>query len=134
MSGKVLYADSSALVKLVATEAETPALRRYLAARRQSRLVSSELAMTEVMRAVLGTAPSSMPRAYALMATVDLVALTRGRLQQAGLLQPAALRSLDAVHLVTALALGSGVSDFLTYDLRMSRAAAWYGLPVVAPS
>jgi predicted nucleic acid-binding protein len=133
MTGNVIYADSSALVKLVITEAETPALRRFLTARPSVRLASSEVATTEVMRAVLREAPGAMPHAHALLASIDLVTLTRDRLQQAGLLQPPSLRSLDAVHLVAALALGSALSDFVAYDQRMVQAAAWYGLPVSAP-
>jgi predicted nucleic acid-binding protein len=133
MSGRVVYADSSALVKLVITETETPALRRFLAARPDARLVSSALATTEVMRAVLREAPSAMPQAHALLASIDLITLTRDRLQQAGLLQPPSLRSLDAVHLVAALALGAAVSDLVAYDQRMLQAAAWYGLPACAP-
>src|SRR5438105_13499939 len=134
MSGNVVYADSSALVKLVITEAETPALRRFLRARPTVRLASSGIATTEVMRAVLRESPTAMPQAHALLAGIDLVALTQHRLQQAGLLQPPSLRSLDAVHLVAALALGSALGDFVAYDQRMLQAAAWYGLPASAPS
>ena len=134
MSGSVIYADSSALVKLVITETETPALRRFLAARSDAHLVSSVLAVTEVMRAVLREAPTAMPHAHALLAGIDLVTLTRERMQQAGLLQPPSLRSLDAVHLVAALALGAKVSDLVAYDQRMLQAAAWYGLPASAPT
>ena len=133
-SGNAIYADSSALVKLVVTEAETPALRRFLTARPNARLVSSEIAITEVMRAVLREAPTAMPQAHALLAGIDLVTLARDRLQQAGLLQPPSLRSFDAVHLVAALALGSRLGDFVAYDQRMLQAAAWYGLPVSAPT
>ena len=61
MSADVIYADSSALVKLVITEAETPALRRFLSARTPARLASSELATTEVMRAVLRDLFRSLP-------------------------------------------------------------------------
>jgi predicted nucleic acid-binding protein len=134
MSGSVVYADSSALVKLVVTEAETTALRRFLAERSGSRLVSSALATTEVMRAVLREAPSAMPQVHALLGSLDLVTLSRDRLQQAGLLEPPSLRSLDAVHLAAALALGASVSDFVAYDERMLQAATWYRLPVSSPS
>jgi predicted nucleic acid-binding protein len=134
MNASVVYADSSALVKLVVTEAETVALRRFLAERPDSRLVSSALATTEVMRAVLREVPSAMPQAHALLASLDLVTLTRDRLQQAGLLEPPSLRSLDTIHLATALALGSAVGDFVAYDERMLHAAMWYRLPVSSPS
>jgi uncharacterized protein len=134
MSASVVYADSSALAKLVVTQAETVALRRFLAERPDSRLVSSALATTEVMRAVLREAPSAMPQAHALLASLDLITLTRDRLQQAGLLEPPSLRSLDTIHLATALALGSAVGDFVAYDERMLQAATWYRLPVSSPS
>jgi predicted nucleic acid-binding protein len=134
MSASVVYADSSALVKLVVTEAETVALRRFLAERPDSRLVTSALATTEVMRAVLREAPSAMPQAHALLASVDLLTLTRDRLQQAGLLEPPSLRSLDTIHLATALALGATVGYFVAYDERMLHAAMWYRLPVSSPS
>jgi uncharacterized protein len=134
MSDSVVYADSSALVKLIITEAETLALRRFLAERPDARLASSALATTEVMRAVLREAPSAMPQAHALLASVDLVTLTRDRLQRAGLLEPPSLRSLDTIHLAAALALGATVSDFVAYDERMLQAAAWYRLPVSSPS
>lgn len=133
MSGSAVYADSSALVKLVVTEPETAALRRFLRDRRDSRLVSTALATTEVMRAVLREAPSAMPQAHALLASLDLVTLTRERLQEAGLLEPPSLRSLDATHLAAALSLGAAVSDFVAYDERLLQAATWYRLPVSSP-
>jgi uncharacterized protein len=134
MSGSIVYADSSALVKLVITEAETPALRRFLAARPQARVVSSALATTEVMRAILREAPDAMPHAHSLLATIDLLPLTRDRLLQAGVMQPPSLRSLDALHLVAALALGATLSELVSYDQRMLQAAAWYGMPATAPT
>jgi len=50
-ASKATYLDSSAIVKLVVNEEETPALQRYL--KRRMTLVSSALARTEVHRAVL---------------------------------------------------------------------------------
>lgn len=132
MSADVAYVDSSAFVKLVVSEPETPALRRDLS--KWTRLTSSVLLVGEVMRAVLRTAPTSMQVASGLLASVDLVGVTRARVQQAGLLQPPQLRTLDALHLVSALAVGSRLGALVTYDQRMAAAAQWYGLPVVTPT
>lgn len=132
MSADVAYVDSSAFVKLVVSEPETPALRRDLS--KWTRLTSSVLLVGEVMRAVLRTAPTSMQVASGLLASVDLVGVTRARVQQAGLLQPPQLRTLDALHLVSALAVGSRLGALVTYDQRVAAAAQWYGLPVVTPT
>jgi predicted nucleic acid-binding protein len=132
MNADVAYVDSSAFVKLIATEAETAALRRALA--RWSRIASSAVLVAEVTRAVLRNAPTSMPLAVGLLGTVDLVGITRARLQQAGLLQPPQIRTLDAVHLVSALAVGNRLGALITYDQRLAAAARWYGLPVLTPA
>lgn len=132
MTADLAYIDSSALLKLVSYEKETPALQRELG--RWPRLVSSALAATEVSRAVLRAAPTLLPRAAAVLAGVDQFAVSRGRLQHAATLQPPVLRTLDAVHVATALAIGPRVGALITYDLRMAAAAAWHGLKVVSPS
>lgn len=52
----------------------------------------------------------------------------------AATLAPPELRSLDALHVAAALALGSDLVDFITYDSRMTTAARSHGLPVASPS
>ena len=46
---------------------------------------------------------------------------------------PAPLRSLAAIHLATAQALGADLAALVTYDVRMAQAAAELGLPLAAP-
>jgi predicted nucleic acid-binding protein len=53
---------------------------------------------------------------------------------EAGVLRPPELRSLDSLHLATALSLGPHLAAFVTYDERLADAARWYGLPVTTPS
>src|SRR5919206_598636 len=55
-------------------------------------------------------------------------------LEVAADLAPPSLRSLDAVHLATALNLGSALDAFVVYDERLAQAATDAGLPVVTPS
>jgi uncharacterized protein len=129
---RVTYLDSSAIVKLIIEERETAALRRYL--RNRSALVSSALARTEVKRAVLGLGTQAVQRADDVLDRVDLVRLTSEVLDAAGVLKPDELRSLDAIHLVTAALFGSTLGDLVTYDTRMASAAQTHGMAVATPS
>lgn len=101
---------------------------------RWGRLVSSALTATEVSRALLRAAPSLLPRAAALLVDIDQFALTRAVLQHAATLQPPLLRTLDAMHLATALAVSPRLGALITYDRRMATAAAWHGLTVLSPA
>jgi hypothetical protein len=129
---QIAYLDSSALVKLVMKEPQTAALRRFLSHRRD--LASSALARTEVIRAVRPLGPEAVRRARALLRRIDLVRMDDALLDAAAILDPPPLRSLDAIHLAAALALGEDLELVVTYDLRMQRATADLGLAVSAPS
>jgi len=127
----VTYLDSSAIVKLVIAEPESGALRRYL--RRRRPLISSALARTEVLRAVLAEGDQGVRRARDTLTRLDLVRLNDRVLDAAGALLPAELRSLDAIHLATARELGSDLAHVVTYDDRMLNAARMLGLPTATP-
>lgn len=128
---RVAYLDSSALVKLVVSEPESRALLSHLATR-PARL-SSSLARVEVVRAVRGAGPAAVHRARAVLARIDLVQLDDALLDAAAELAGDALRSLDAIHVATALALGEDLAEIVTYDRRMADAAGALGLAVSAP-
>lgn len=126
------YVDSSALVKLAIEEPESAALRRYL--RRRRPLVSSALARTEVIRALLLEGDEATARGRAVLRGVDLVRVNDRVLSAAGDLVPADLRSLDAIHLSTARQLGSDLGPVVTYDVRMLDAAERLGLRTASPA
>ena len=126
--------DSSALVRLVLDEPESAALESWLTSRAPLSVTASDLVRVELIRAVARAAPAGVPRARMLLAGVDLVPITRDLLETAADLGPPSLRSLDALHLATALSLGSALDAFVVYDERLARAATEAGLPVVAPS
>lgn len=126
-----VYLDASALVKLAVREKEPAALRRYL--RRRRPVVSSALARTEVVRAVLPSGDEAVGRARAVLQRIDLVRLNDRILEAAGLLRPIQLRSLDAIHLATAQELGDEVTALVTYDDRQFDAAGELGFKVVRP-
>lgn len=127
-----LYLDSSAFVKLVVAEPESAALRAFLAAS-AARPVSSALLRTEVLRAVRLVGPDALATAREALRRVDLVGIDDRLFDAAGLLDPRVLRTLDAIHLATAIALGDDLEAIATYDGRLAGAARIMGMPTVSP-
>lgn len=126
------YIDTSALTKLVVVEAETDALRAWFASREREP-VSSDLARTELLRTVRRAAPDRLLQARDVLEALTLLELTTEIFEQAGRLDPAILRTLDAVHLAAALDLGDDLDGVVTYDDRLAAAAIQHGVRVVAP-
>lgn len=128
----IVYADSSALVKLVVAEPESRELLRALDG--YEAVVSSELAVVEVTRAAGRAAgDGGVARAGVVLDTVHLLRLDRPVLDRAARLGPAQLRSLDAIHVASALELGAPL-EFVGYDDRLLAAAAASGLRTLSPS
>ena len=98
-------------------------------------VVTSELSETELRRLALRAGgKGAISKAEQLIAKLTTIPLTITILRQAGVLQPPHLRSLDAIHLATALSLAELVGEFACYDGRLAEAAADSDLSVVAPS
>lgn len=128
-----VYLDASALVKLVLPEPESPALVEALAG--EPPLVTSIVGWIETHRAVrAATDEAELHRGVAtLFEQVALIEVSQ-RVAYATLnLQPRTLRTLDAVHLATALTLGQELDAFVVYDHRLAEAARQAGLPVRTP-
>lgn len=125
------YLDSSAIVKLAVREPESLALRRYLRGRQP--LVSSALARTEVLRALLPAGDKAVARGRSVLQRLDLVRVNERILNAAGVLPLPELRSLDAIHLATAHQLGEELRAVVTYDNRMVTAAKELGYKIVQP-
>ena len=126
----MLYLDSSAIVKLVRSEAETSALVEEIQA--DPEVVSSALAWTEVVRAAR-RARVRAARATAVLDGIGFVPIDDGILRDAAELSPASLRTLDAIHLATARSLGDDIDAMITYDGRMVEAASSLALPIRSP-
>jgi uncharacterized protein len=127
------YLDTSALVKLVVAEAETPALLAWLKAADRAPL-SCDLARTELLRAVRRVAPDRAVQARTVLDSVTLIQVSTAMFEEAGLLDPTLLRSLDAIHLAAALALGDDLEGLVTYDDRLAHAAELTGVVVTTPA
>jgi len=129
---RVIYLDSSAIVKLAVEEPESAALRRYL--RRRKPLVSSALARAEVSRALLPLGETALRRGQDVLSRLELIRINDRILTAAGSLLPAELRTLDAIHLATAQQLETELSRLVTYDERLGAAAQALSWPVIAPN
>lgn len=122
----IAYLDSSALVKLVFREAETPALRAAISS--WDTLVTSALADVELMRVAHRGGPGHVTRAREVLDGLYVIALGPAILRSAGNLLPGShLRTLDAIHLAAATSIGE-LGLVCTYDSRMINAARALGL------
>jgi predicted nucleic acid-binding protein len=90
--------------------------------------------IVEVPRAVMQSVPTALLSAHHLVARLQKVALTPELLMAAAALQPPLLRSLDAVHLASALAVRADLTALVAYDDRLYDAGRDAGLPVVRPT
>jgi predicted nucleic acid-binding protein len=127
-----VYLDSSALVKLIVREDESEVLAAHLTQHRER--VSCALARVEVPHAVHAHGAPALTRARGLLERIGLLALDDTLLDAAGALAGSTLRSLDAIHLAAAQALGTELAEVITYDHRMAQAAVGLGLAVSAPT
>jgi predicted nucleic acid-binding protein len=126
------YIDASALVKLIAEEDESEALALFLGS--AGPLASSILVTVEVARAVSRVAPDRDDRTTQVVDGVSLIEFNARIAARAAVVRPPTLRTLDAIHLASAMELGDDLTAFVCYDERLSAAARELGLPVVSPT
>ena len=131
MAGELLYLDSSAILKLVIPEPETGAVRALL--RSWPERVSSVIADLEVERAARRVSGGTIRTARTVLSRIDLVELDEPVVRAAATLEPLGLRTLDAIHLATAISLGRDLGAMCAYDARLVSAAAAKTIEVLAP-
>ncbi|MEO9044172.1 MAG: type II toxin-antitoxin system VapC family toxin [Candidatus Dormibacter sp.] len=129
----MIYLDSAALVKLIRREAATTELTEWLNARAEAPLLSSALVEVEVPRALRRVAPDALPAVPQTLARLYRVEIDAAIRAAAGALSDPEVRSLDAIHLATAQAMGAGLQAFVTYDRKLLHAADALGLPTASP-
>lgn len=127
-----IYVDTSALGRVVLGEPDAQVIRARLA--QFDPWFASELLVVELRR--LGVREGVLPQAERTLAAVNLVPLTRALLERASRLDPVEVRSLDAIHMCTAVDLHSAgsIAAVLTYDLQFQAGCAHHGIPVEAPT
>lgn len=129
----MIYLDSAAVVKLVRKEPGTSALVAWLNARAGVPLLSSSLVEVEVPRALRRSAPAALPAVPATLARLYRLEIDATVRAAAATFADRSLRSLDAIHLATALLVVTRLQAFVTYDARLRGAAQAAGLPVAGP-
>ena len=128
----VAYIDSSALLKLVARERETQALEAHLAT--LEGLVVSRLAVVECLRAIRrAERRAALQTLENVLEAVYLLDMPHALLEAAGAADPPELRSLEAIHLASALSIHDPQLEMITYDRRLADASRAAGLIVRQP-
>jgi predicted nucleic acid-binding protein len=130
----MIYLDSAAIVKLVHAESESAALRDWLRERTETPWVSSKLTEIESFRALARYAAEAVTRLHPVLDQIDLIDLTPRIQILAQTFGPVTVRSLDAIHLATALSIRPSLTTFITYDKRLLDAAVAAGLPSDSPA
>jgi uncharacterized protein len=137
----LLYLDTSALMKLVVDEDESVALREELARWDDSRFATSALTRVELPRTVTRAVPwvslgDALQVAAALLESTQIIPLTDQVIALAAGARPPTLRSLDAIHLASALVVSpADVPPVLCgYDRRLQEAGREQGLLAISPA
>lgn len=125
------YLDASAIVKLIVDEDESQALRDALGI--WPRRATSQIAVVEVIRGVRRRDPGAEPLARIVLSNMSLLAVGARAVASASVVEPPTLRSMDALHVATALRLGRTLAAFVSYDTRQLEAAEALRLPTASP-
>lgn len=129
----MIYLDSSALMKLIRYEDQTAALVDRLNQHAEEPVVTSELGRVEVLRVARRVSDQVLAEAHAVVADLDLVPLDRAVQDIACDLGDPRLRTVDALHVASALLLGDALTAFIAYGDRLTDAAQSACLAVSAP-
>lgn len=130
----MIYLDTSATVKLVTAEQESPALINWLNDHPDEHLATSAIGHIELIRAATRAgAAATAAAARTVASTIDTLVLTDTIAAIAATIPPAELRTLDAIHLATAHAHRHSLTAFCVYDRRLLEAAESQDLPTVSP-
>lgn len=125
-----LYLDSSAVLKFIFLEPESPAIRKEL----RGDFYSSELVRVEVVRTVLRIEPALLERALIVLSKIRIIKIKSGIMVQAERLpQHVQIRGMDAIHLASAQTLGRAGHTVVTYDKNMAKAAKSLGFNIESP-
>ncbi|MEN4449135.1 MAG: PIN domain-containing protein [Mycolicibacterium sp.] len=129
----MIYLDTTAMLKLIAHEPETPALTDYLQARTDTVWFTCSLARAELLRATATMEPDATDHARHILDGLDTVAMTDRLVTAAANLTPAPRRTLDALHIAAALTAGPQLHTLITYDPELTEAAGRHHITTTHP-
>ncbi|MFF3766574.1 PIN domain-containing protein [Streptomyces sp. NPDC001922] len=123
--------DSSALLTLLTGRHHSSALRSALAARPGVPMATSSVGFVETVRHLdmVGSFPNALTDLDGMVTEILLTEEVRNLAARV----PGSLRSLDAIHVASALTVGEALDSLISYDKRMLDAAREAGLVVLAP-
>lgn len=127
-----IYMDTSALVKLVVAEPESDALSEHLQAS-GSQMTTSLVSEVELVRAVNRIDESEFRSVSLLLKRQVLLPMSESIRTRAAYLLPMGIRSLDAIHIATAVEIQPSLSSVVSYDTRFLEAARTFGLRAISP-
>jgi len=127
------YADTSAVIKLLAEETHSRAFAAFYDENTDAEWVSSVLLRIEVTRTVIRAVPALLPDARDLLSAFSCLAIDDDIVAGAMNEPDRGLRSQDAIHLATARVLGPDLDAIVSYDDRLLKAAQDAGLPAGSP-
>jgi predicted nucleic acid-binding protein len=127
----LIYLDASALITLISGRGPSADLRIFLAERPGFPMGTSSVGFVETVRTLdqVGDCPTAMEMLTGAFTEILLTAEVR----DAAARLPRGLRTLDAIHVASAQAIGPALDTLVTYDKRMLDAARAVGLPTAAP-
>ncbi|MCV7058390.1 PIN domain-containing protein [Mycolicibacterium gilvum] len=129
----MIYLDPTALMKLIDEAPESAALTAYLSAHTDTRWITCALSRVELLRAVAALPPEATGHAHHVLAGLDTVAVTERLLDAAVALAPSPARTVDALHIASALSAGPRLRTLVTYDPELAGAAAGHHITTVSP-
>ena len=134
----MIYLDACALIKFIRSEQETDALRSWrLELPSETELLTSELSQLEITRTLLRAGIDHQRVPYFVgqaLRGVYVIDLTGTVIARAMAYRVPRLGSLDAIHLASADPFRRELTEFVTYDQDLVKAAAGFGFPAGAPS
>ena len=128
----ILYLDTSAAVRLLIEHPETGTLQFYLDEMSQHATIVSSVVMETELRRLAAEKGAPQILATSILGGINLIDPLRSYFAMAGLLPVHGLRSLEALHLITAMRAEADV--MVAYDRPLIEAASSVGLSSISPA
>ena len=127
----MIYLDASALITLVTGRPFAPELRDFLAHSPEVPMGTSTIGFVETVRTLdrVGSYPTAMQDLLASFTEI----LVTDEIRDAAASLPGGVRTLDAVHIASAQAIGEALAVLVSYDKRMLDVAHAMGIPIASP-
>jgi predicted nucleic acid-binding protein len=122
--------DSSAIIKLIKPEKESATLIKKI----PPSLITSRISRVEVARTIAKHEPDLLNTAYDVLADIQMIPVEDSIITIAeNLPLHIDLRSLDSLHIASALHIRNALKGIITYDKEMVRAGIALGFNTMSP-